>query len=343
MTFNALFDILDLNQDGRLSRSELHRAAQRLGWHWPEAPVFAVLDLLTILKPISKDTFLAYMNQIEADPLGPYGEVLLNAPLFSALTSSEDDSIWKPIWEKAHRPLKNRPEAASGDRFLDDGVSLLKQAADRDSANNYLRLLNSLDSDRISMEHTALLIIDPQRSFTRGAWMQSIGSRAQAEVKPIQLAFNNCARFLNENRGRLETMFSRCPFPPDSYPWDDRLAGVIGSTQLYFIKPGNSILFPATNGFRQWVRRCLDAGKNTLMMGGCTLNSCVRVSSIETHRRFKDQGLQVVVDLSLSGARVSNYLGSPAYGGLSSVESAVLEMTAAGVRVVRRSEWNSLD
>ena len=76
-----------------------------------------------------------------------------------------------------------------------------------------------------------------------------------------------------------------------------------------------------------------------LVMGGCTLNSCLRVSSIETKRHFKDQGLQVVVDLSLSGARTSNFISSSMYGELSAVESAVHEMMAAGVLVVRRVEW----
>ncbi|MBN1840818.1 MAG: hypothetical protein JW883_00850, partial [Deltaproteobacteria bacterium] len=74
-------------------------------------------------------------------------------------------------------------------------------------------------------------------------------------------------------------------------------------------------------------------------MGGCTLNSCLRISSIETQDHFRDQKLQVVVDLSLSGARTSNFISTPMYGGLSAVESAVREMIAAGVLVVRRAEW----
>jgi len=79
MTFDKLFDLLDVNRDGELSRSELHIASKRLGWHWHEAPILAVLDLLSILKPIPRSTFISYMNQIIEDPLGPYGKVLLNA------------------------------------------------------------------------------------------------------------------------------------------------------------------------------------------------------------------------------------------------------------------------
>ena len=48
MTPDTLFDILDLNHDGHLSRDELHKAAKRLAWHWHEAPLFAVLDLYSL-------------------------------------------------------------------------------------------------------------------------------------------------------------------------------------------------------------------------------------------------------------------------------------------------------
>ena len=46
--------------------------------------------------------------------------------------------------------------------------------------------------------------------------------------------------------------------------------------------------------------------------------------------------MQVVVDLSLCGARTGNYARSEMFGGRSSVESAVREMMAAGVRVMAR-------
>jgi hypothetical protein len=53
---------------------------------------------------------------------------------------------------------------------------------------------------------------------------------------------------------------------------------------------------------------------------------------------FNRQKLQVVVDLSLCGARLRNYNPSPVYNGLSAVSSAVSQMTAAGVQVVRQVE-----
>ncbi|MEW6743950.1 MAG: hypothetical protein AB1486_14460 [Planctomycetota bacterium] len=125
------------------------------------------------------------------------------------------------------------------------------------------------------------------------------------------------------------------------FPDDPRaaLSEIVDRSQLYFVKPGNSVLWPPTNGFREWVRELLDRGKETLVMGGCTLNRCVRVSAIETLQSFRDRGLQVVVDLDLCGARRSNYERSDFFGGLSSVESAVREMRASGVRVVSGIVW----
>ena len=80
-------------------------------------------------------------------------------------------------------------------------------------------------------------------------------------------------------------------------------------------------------------------GKKMLVIAGCTLNSCVRVSAIETQQYFKNQGLQIVVDLSLAGARTSSFRPSSLYGGLSAVESAVQEMVEAGVRVAHCVQW----
>ena len=297
ISIEELFDLLDVNRDKELSRAELHQGAQRLGWHWYQAPLYAVLDLLTIRSPLSKSTFISHMNQILRDPDGPYGRVLLHSELFT-----------NPPPECAKRQAPSAFALAAGGKS-------------------------------ISSDQAGLLIIDPQRSFTSGVWMQSIGSNAESEVEPICRAFDNCARMLAKLSGRVETMFTRCPFPPDSYEWDERFNKLIKNSQLYFIKPGNSVMWPPVNGFREWVQCLLAYNKKTLVMGGCTLNSCVRVSSIDTMELFKSHGLQVVVDLSICGARAGNFTASPQYSGLSSVESAVQQMKEAGVQVVRNIAW----
>ena len=120
--------------------------------------------------------------------------------------------------------------------------------------------------------------------------------------------------------------------------WHWREAPVLALLDL-LTTPGNSILFPASNGYREWVTSCIDRGKRILVIGGCTLNSCVRVSAIETRSLFDQHNLQVIVDLSLTGARAANFFPSQDYGGLTTVESAVRQMEEAGVRVVRSVNW----
>ena len=134
-------------------------------------------------------------------------------------------------------------------------------------------------------------------------------------------------------------MFTRCPFPPESYDWDDRLAGILDRKQMYFIKPGNSVLFPPLNGYRDWLEFFITKGIGTLIIGGCTLNSCVRVSSIETASHFQKRNISVIVDLSICGARLRNYVPSSSYKDVSAVESAIRQMRAANVQVVRRVEY----
>ena len=237
--------------------------------------------------------------------------------------------------------IKRYAGGIQDDDFKTDLVFILEKTSGIDIASSYQKLLHTLDKGRILINDAAFLVIDPQRSFTQGVWMQSIGDEAAVDVEPIAAAFKNCSRLLNEIYGRREIMFTRCPFPPGSYNWDDRLAEIIDNKQLYFIKPGNSVLIPPRNGFKEWVERCIECGKSTLVIGGCTLNSCVRVSSIETLRYFKSKNLRIVVDLSICGARTRNFLPSPLYNGLSAVEAAVNQMAAAGIQVVRRVDWEN--
>ncbi|CAB1057044.1 hypothetical protein D1BOALGB6SA_1783 [Olavius sp. associated proteobacterium Delta 1] len=69
MITDSFFDLLDLDHDGNVSRSELHTAATRLGWHWYEAPILALLDLLTLREPIPRKQFKAIIQQTQKDPM----------------------------------------------------------------------------------------------------------------------------------------------------------------------------------------------------------------------------------------------------------------------------------
>jgi len=336
---NALFDVLDLNRDGSLSRLEFHAAASRLGWHWHEAPILALLDLLAIQAPIPRDEFTAIMQQVKNDPMGPYGEVLLKSPHFFEKSPAEIAGS-RPHPASPNSASHRRPRHSRVRKSGNDLLNLLKLYAGQAVADDYRQLCNAFNVCSIDPSKAALLIIDPQRSFTQGSWMRSIGEGAAQDVAPIVNAFHACADTLKRLYGRMEVMFTRCPFPPGSYDWDDSLTDIIDRQQLYFIKPGNSVLFPPFNGFREWTARCIAQGIDTLVVGGCTLNSCVRVSAIEAAAYFKNQDLRFVVDLSLCGARLRNFVPSSSYGGMSGVASAVRQMAEAGVQVVARVEWN---
>ncbi len=293
-SIDDLFDALDQDADDHVSRADLHATATALRWHWNEAPLYALLDRLTLAAPLSRAAFSERLTEVLEDHRGPYGRVL--------------DAC----------PPPPPPPAAPG-----------ANAATRTTPAR---------AGEVETASAALLIIDPQRSFTCGSWMRSMGPDGLGQVAPIRTAFRRCGELL-ARRPVEAMMFTRCPFPPDSYDWDERVTGQIDAAQPYFVKPGNSALWPPTNGFASWVGALLRGGRVTLVVGGCTLNSCVRVTVVETLQRFGAEGLELVVDLSLCGARAGNYQPGPEFGGQSSVEAAVREMTAAGARVVQQVGW----
>ncbi|MBW2453079.1 MAG: hypothetical protein JRI68_01135 [Deltaproteobacteria bacterium] len=217
----------------------------------------------------------------------------------------------------------------------------LAETGEPQAADDYRALAEGPDGAPLELSRGdgVMLVIDPQRSFTRGSWAQSMGPDATAQVAPIALAFAGCARLLASQAPLPEVMFTRCPFPPDSYDWDEAIAAILPGDQPYFVKPGNSVLWPPTNGCETWLRRQLARGRTQLVMAGCTLNSCVRVSAIETQKLLGPAGLQVVVDLGLAGARRDNYLRSAQFGGRSSVGAAIDEMRTSGVTVTTQVVW----
>jgi nicotinamidase-related amidase len=315
VTADTLFDALDVDGDGRLSRDDLAAASVRLRWRWPEAPLLAVLDAMTVARPLSRAQFHEIVDQVTGDPHGLYGEVLRR--------------IVPVVGPPLRRSRTVQPMSVRGGFHEPSPLQA--------------QILETVPDIRASRAcrppESALLIIDPQRSFTAGAWMQSIGPGGEHDVEPIRHAFAACGRALARLPAEVATIFTRCPFPPGSYDWDDRVAAVLDPAQPYLIKPGNSVLRPATNGFREWIDGLLAAGRRTLVMGGCTLNSCVRVSATEVQRAFGDRGFQVVVDLGLAGARASNYRPSPLFEDRSPVEAAIHEMASAGVGVVAEVRW----
>jgi hypothetical protein len=336
--FYELFDALDRDRDGMLTRQELFRVARELGWQQPQAHMYALLDFMCIRTPLEREAFVSCMAEISRDPLGVYGQVLRRGPLGTeppdrgSLLSPEEaaqgghQGVLGKLWDGTH---------------AEDASELLREIVSSERAGDYRAALerSSLPGSSVTARETALLLIDPQRSFTDGEWMWRLGPVGEMEVMPIRLAFDNCARLLEAVYNRVEVMFSRCPFSPQSYGWDDKLDEIINEDQLYFIKPSNNLLMPDSNGYREWVEGLIGSGIRSLVLGGCTLNSCLRVSAVATRNAFPVEKLDLVVDLSLCGARASNYLNSKQFDGISAVESAMREMAACGVKVAERVVW----
>jgi len=155
VTLSDFFNILDLDKNGALSRSELHESARRLGWHWHEAPILAVLDLLAVLEPISRDNFIIYMSQIVEDPHGPFGKVLLNSPHFLPADPSRRTGVSKQKTAEVHRKLN------SSNKTYDDTVTLLKEIAAPDIAKHHQDFLENLNAEKlkIPIDKAAVLII----------------------------------------------------------------------------------------------------------------------------------------------------------------------------------------
>jgi hypothetical protein len=191
MNFDELFDILDLDSDSELSRSELNRAARNLRWHWREAPLYAVLDRLTIDKSMSREFFVSTLTQMALDPYGPFGKVL------------------EKIENRFPEPVVGGKNASRTGTFPDertDIVTLLDTALGRDPLERFEQFLNESVylSSPVSAAESVLLVIDPQRSFTKGVWMNSFGPGAESEVRSIDSVFQNCSCLLRALDNRVE-------------------------------------------------------------------------------------------------------------------------------------------
>jgi nicotinamidase-related amidase len=198
----------------------------------------------------------------------------------------------------------------------------------------------------------AVLLIDWQRAFLDGVWAQEFGLE---QVGPIVTAATNTAEIFDRGiLAPLPIIATRCYLvPPDSEPPKFLYADVAPLPWVW--KPTMNVM--QADGFAEWMDGRLQHGARVLVIGGCTTTSCVRVSSQAVQRAYAARGLQVVVDLSLCGARTNGHdplcaaedtVLAETYGidvaGRSAVDLAVLQMRRTGVLVVPRwAGWDDLE
>ena len=207
-----------------------------------------------------------------------------------------------------------------------------------------------------------LIVIDAQRNFLTGSWMAFIGP---GEVTKISHAFNNISSLLQKISPDVHVLTTKCfGYTEHDFsfyePVENALANLHSDRWTNIIKPHNNIL--DGQGAHEWLHDILSKGIKQVVIGGCTVTSCVRVSSSEIQKHYSKHGIQVYVDLSLCGARDSNYtkrceqcLQLYMYNSLappcgkceqtgdelkSPVDKAVEFMTQSGVTVMQQFDWS---
>ena len=222
-----------------------------------------------------------------------------------------------------------------------------------------------------SARNTVVVLIDCQQSFIKGFWMCGVDP---AEVEPLRLAFDRVATLLPKLSTDVRLLVTQCPFPTTfdfalHPPVSDALEARDAATIKRVIKPGNSVL--QARGATQWfddLASCSVDGVPTVVLGGCTLTSCIRVSALDLYERYcmstSQPRLKVCVDLNLCAARASNYLWRchgcmsrymTFYGRgrqpctcksgvdlISPVDKTVSDMRAAGIHVYDSFDWSNL-
>ncbi|CAF0764208.1 unnamed protein product [Adineta steineri] len=153
----------------------------------------------------------------------------------------------------------------------------------------------------------ALILIDPQNGFVNdGCWsrMFPIGQSI-----PILETFNRIASFLHSisNPDSIPILISQTGFSHYDRQIFEPINNELSQRKFHSI---THTYKPHTNlsicpGVQQWLNEQLEA-KLDIVIGGCTITSCVRDSSIQMKKKFPE--LNFFVDENLCAARKDNYL-----------------------------------
>ena len=203
----------------------------------------------------------------------------------------------------------------------------------------------------------ALLVLDPQAAFLTGCWAACF---PPGDCELIASAFDNLAMRLSPG-GDIPADTPIIRSMVDQFPTDADRALAEPVTSVARLADAPCVIKNSTNvltdpRFTSWLTGPLVMGRandaiSTLVIGGCTTTSCVRVSAQAVKRAFPDL-TTVVVDRSICGARRQNHEraassnptlvrihGAGVCDKASAVGLAVRQMRAAGVLVVERFDF----
>ncbi|UJR30005.1 hypothetical protein I4U23_017551 [Adineta vaga] len=153
----------------------------------------------------------------------------------------------------------------------------------------------------------ALILIDPQNGFINdGCWARMF---PPGQSTPILEAFHHIVSFLRSipNPSSIPILISETGFSHHDRqifePIENELSqcNFLSITRTY--KPHTNL--SVCSGVRQWLQEQVHENID-VVIGGCTITSCVRDSSIQIKKLFPQ--LKLFVDQSLCAARKDNYI-----------------------------------
>jgi hypothetical protein len=153
----------------------------------------------------------------------------------------------------------------------------------------------------------ALILIDPQNGFINDGYWSRMFSMGQSD--PILEAFNRIVLFLRSipNPQSIPILISQTGFSSNDRQIFEPIANELSQRQFssitYTYKPHTNLSI--CPGVHQWLCEQLEE-KLDIVIGGCTITSCVRDSSIQMKKMFSQ--LNLFVDRNLCAARKDNYV-----------------------------------
>jgi hypothetical protein len=159
----------------------------------------------------------------------------------------------------------------------------------------------------VNSKRFALILIDLQNGFINDGYWSQMFSIGQSD--PILESFNRIVLFLRSIRNpqSIPILISKTGFYSHDQNIYEPIANELSQHEFFSL---THVYKPHTNlsicpGVHQWLCEQFEA-KLDIVIGGCTITSCIRDSSIQMKKMFPQ--LNFFVDRNLCAARKDNYI-----------------------------------